>query len=81
MSADDLISITRVKYTVSWEEFLDIYKDSKPTPNWVAVTATLFCAAIFAVFGVLLAFAVDREDWQVIWFFWLLPVLLIGFVV
>jgi hypothetical protein len=78
--SESKVSVTaRVRYTVSWEEFLEMFEYLRPNPDLVAVTATLGCAGIFAVFCVLLARAVDREDRGTVGFFWALPVLLVGF--
>jgi hypothetical protein len=79
MSESAIIGATRTNYTISWEEFLEMFENSLPRPNLIAVTVTLGCATVFGIFCVLLARSVDHEDWGVVSIFWALPVLLVAF--
>ncbi len=55
----------RVTYTLSWDEFAEVYTDSWPKPNVVAIVATAGFAMAFAVFGFLLARALGPEEWRI----------------
>jgi hypothetical protein len=55
----------RVTYTLLWDEFAELYTDSWPKPNVVAIVATVGFAMAFGVFGNLLARALGPDEWRV----------------
>src|SRR5689334_17111552 len=71
----------QIEYTLSWEEYLELYSETWDKPNLVAVVTTAACAVIFGLVAFLLFQANAGQDNNVLWIFWALPGMLIAFTV
>ena len=49
-------------YTLSWDEFLEMYQPTLPRPSVASFVATIFIACAVGVFGAVLTYAVDLES-------------------